>query len=1241
MNRAAMFVGLVLLILGLAVVHFSLANAQPGLSSVLDHDGSPEAHTPTPFPTPQPEGSISPRSGSVGGTITVRGNNFGPGETVRIFFDSQQIGTERADSDGSFSTRIDVPALPADRYRVEIRGLITRSFTFTISSSFSVTPSSGPPGSSVTVRASGFNPSSQVDITMDGDILITASADGQGKILTTVDIPSNTSGGSKSIGITGPSGSDQATFKVTAILSVAQSQASPGDVVSVSGTGFKSGESGISVTFGGTRVASGISADSQGLWFTTFDVPTATAGTHTIKASGSSTSAGDVSQASIILGAGMRVEPTSGVPGTVVRVNGSGARSRERITVIVGNNLTRVDVNASTKGVWSADLTIPTAPGGRLTIVASGSSGKGPSTSFTVTPAISVAQPTGFPGSRLTLRGEGFKANESGIPISFGENNIVGSASADPLGAWSVEINIPLTAAGTYTVSVPGTSSALRLLFNVTAGVSLSSGRGAPGETVTVIGSGFESDEKDITLRLGEKIVANGIIANADGTWDYQIKIPPLSAGTYRLSATGSQTSSANIQEDVLILGSLLTANILSGTPGMTINVSGKGFGSNEPEIDITYDGEVVVKGISADVLGAFARSFVVPPSPSGTHVIDVSQSGGSGGANGSTEIGFQIRPGITLEYTEGPPGKQIQIFGSGFGTNEPNISLLYDGSPEVSGVTADAVGSFQESFDIPPSGAGTHSIQAKSPFSGATGTREQDFTVLPSLALSETTGNVGQEVMVTGQGFAPNSVVTLTYNELDQATVTGNVDKSGNFRLELQIPESRQGDHIIRLDDLQNQRQISFTIEDTPPPPPSLREPNDGGSGGFLGGFKPATNWSAVDDPSGVRYTLQIASDRDFDEIILEKEGLENPRYTLAEEEKLARGDYFWRVKAVDKASNESGWSNSHAMKSGLMPIWLLAMLVGLGLVATGGGAYAFINYRRRRVREEAIPPEFIRILQPEAAPALGAPTAAPSLAAPTRRALPSPFRRARGLSPEEQARLQMVVDFVGSIPLLEISSDLAWLEEMIETMGGVKEEVYQQVLEGEINLAYQPIWLQHPTYEELRLIPQAEAFLQGLEGYIGVVNECASDTVVLLRRISGDLSTAPPLETLSGNQWRFALTVGLGTLAWFRGTYLGQPSGRDYLIQEGDVSETWDSDEPPPMELHGAEASPFPGLILEGLSEEDANFFRDLHIQFRISYRTYEQARILAARLASTDAMRAQITQGISQLGQLSQRQ
>ena len=98
--------------------------------------------------------------------------------------------------------------MPAGTYQVRI-GNITRSFTIT--SSFSVSPTSGPPGSSVRIEASGFNPNARVDIKLDGETLTTANADSRGKVQTTVEIPSNTSGGSKSIAISGPSGGDQAT----------------------------------------------------------------------------------------------------------------------------------------------------------------------------------------------------------------------------------------------------------------------------------------------------------------------------------------------------------------------------------------------------------------------------------------------------------------------------------------------------------------------------------------------------------------------------------------------------------------------------------------------------------------------------------------------------------------------------------------------------------------------------------------------------------------------------------------------------------------------------------------------------------------------------------------------------------------------------------------------------------------------------------------------------------------------
>ncbi len=46
--------------------------------------------------------------------------------------------------------------------------------------------------------------------------------------------------------------------------------------------------------------------------------------------------------------------------------------------------------------------------------------------------------------------------------------------------------------------------------------------------------------------------------------------------------------------------------------------------------------------------------------------------------------------------------------------------------------------------------------------------------------------------------------------------------------------------------------------------------------------------DWTDVTDPSGVSYALQIASDKDFTTIVLEKKGLTNSEYTITEEEKL-----------------------------------------------------------------------------------------------------------------------------------------------------------------------------------------------------------------------------------------------------------------------------------------------------------------------------------------------------------------
>ena len=769
--------------------------------------------------------------------------------------------------------------------------------SYVIKSSFSIYPASGPSGTSITVRGSGFSPGSSVNITLDGQTQFTVNANNDGRILTELDIPANTAGGAKSIGAKSSSVTGQSSFNVTATLSLDRTEAITGDSINVSGAGFKAFESGISVKLDGRTVTSGVSADSQGVWSAFFDVPEATGGSHAIKASGPSTPEKDVRRTQLTVLAALRLDLDRGPPGTVVRANGTGARSLDRITIVVGDNLATVNANTSSKGTWTSSITIPAAPGGRLSIIATGAGGQTAEASFIITPMIGVDRATGFPGSKVELKGEGFRSNQSGIPVNFG-SSLVGSVSADSSGSWLLELLIPQSAAGAYAISVPGPSAALQVVFRVTPGLSLSNPQGEPGQTVTVVGSGFGRDEKDITLYLADNTVGTGIIANADGTWDYRFKIPTLPSGTYIISADGSITSSASIREESLILGIHLTLSSSSGAPGMTIEVRGAGFVADEEEIYLTYDDVVVAQGINADGLGSFARSFVVPPSTSGTHLIAVTSSSEESG-NEITEIRLQIRPEISLAYSKGPHSISVNILGAGFGPKEQGILLTYDGTTVVSGISADGQGSFQSSFLIPPSRAGPHLIQAKSPISGVSDNPGQTFTVSPSLNLSATSGGIDLPVTIVGQGFEPGSTVTLTYDNLTKATVTA--DDVGSVRLEFQIPESEKGDHLIRLiDSQQNNEQSSFTVESTPPAAPSLREPIDKGKGGFLGGFTPATKWQAVEDTSGVRYTLQIATDPEFDDVILEKAGLERPRYILTDQEKLPKPKPRWELHLV-----------------------------------------------------------------------------------------------------------------------------------------------------------------------------------------------------------------------------------------------------------------------------------------------------------------------------------------------------
>jgi hypothetical protein len=123
--------------------------------------------------------------------------------------------------------------------------------------------------------------------------------------------------------------------------------------------------------------------------------------------------------------------------------------------------------------------------------------------------------------------------------------------------------------------------------------------------------------------------------------------------------------------------------------------------------------------------------------------------------------------------------------------------------------------------------------------------------------------------------------------------------------------------------------------LENTSPSAPVITLPASGEALSYPFTF----GWEGVNDASGVEYVFQIASDSGFGSILLEIKGIKVSQYILTDNEDINNSpaaSFYWRVKAVDGAGNESGWSETGVFdKASLVQNLGLVVGVGAGLVA------------------------------------------------------------------------------------------------------------------------------------------------------------------------------------------------------------------------------------------------------------------------------------------------------------------
>ncbi|MEM4160454.1 MAG: Ig-like domain-containing protein [Thermoplasmata archaeon] len=149
--------------------------------------------------------------------------------------------------------------------------------------------------------------------------------------------------------------------------------------------------------------------------------------------------------------------------------------------------------------------------------------------------------------------------------------------------------------------------------------------------------------------------------------------------------------------------------------------------------------------------------------------------------------------PAIELSPDTGIVGTQVIVNGTGFSSNVMVSIYWEDETYPLNTTQTTPTGTFSLTIGIPQSVAGRHTVLAKD----ANGNKATaQFTVIPSLTISQGSGYVGNSVTVTLHGYAGNVWVTLYWDGIPWLSVpTTNV---GSAQKSTQIPELNGGYHIL-----------------------------------------------------------------------------------------------------------------------------------------------------------------------------------------------------------------------------------------------------------------------------------------------------------------------------------------------------------------------------------------------------------------------------------------------------------
>jgi hypothetical protein len=646
--------------------------------------------------------TLSPSSGGAGACTSASVSGFGYAEKIQFAFDGTALGSCTTDANGSCTSQITVPVVgPAGSYIVTATGAdsgITASATFQVVPTLSISPSSGGPGSSVSVVGGSFHAGEQVLLSYGGISLASCTADASGSFTTSFTVPPDNPAGPYVVDANG----QHAQFvQEAASLLLNPDSGESGSASTALARGFAAAEA-VEITFAGLQVGS-CTTDAIGSCSASFTVPTNNPNsTCTLAATGLTSGLG-ASATFVESTPLLTLSPSFGAPGASASVSAIGFASGELVQFAF-NGVSLGSCVADATGSCASQTTVPDGgPGGSYSVTATGaSSGLIASTTFQVMPTIALNPSSGGPGSSVSAIASGFGAGEH-VAITYSGLS-TGDCVTDAGGSCTTSFTVPaIDPAGAWEVGGAGQTSQMCASAPFTQNVAslvLSPSDGGPGTAVTVIAGDFSAGET-VELTFSGIQVAS-CTANAVGFCAAMFNTPMGEPnGNYPVAASGLASglgATTSFSQDARVV--LLSPS--GASSGASVSASVLGYQSGETVTFRFFGKGQTVGSCVADSTGACTGQITVPSGYSaGSYDVTARDTSGD-----SAYTTFQVVQALALNPSAGSPGSSTIATASGFAYYE-NVTITY-GSVLMGSCNAGATSSCSLSFSVPngyPSG--------------------------------------------------------------------------------------------------------------------------------------------------------------------------------------------------------------------------------------------------------------------------------------------------------------------------------------------------------------------------------------------------------------------------------------------------------------------------------------------------------------------------------------------------------